>query len=172
MFCDIIQTDREINMNKKPGLLYSVYALAVVILMTVFHVTISGTKESAVQNTKNIANYLFVCPTSSNTWDSIADVLGKFTEYMYMGVSFMIIVLLFSWGWALYQNLLKDKFNADVYKTPWTITKIAFWITIVFIVLSKTPNYYRPRVEVNSTSWVLCESTSENARAVRVKNNI
>ena len=82
----------------------------------------------------------------------------------------MIIVLLFAWGWALYQNLLKDKFNADVYKNPWGITKIVFWAVIIAVLLVKTPNYFR-RVDVrgHGNNWVLCENTSEGAKAAPYK---
>ena len=158
-------------MNKKPGLLFSVYALAAIILATIFHFSLPGGKESTLHNAKNIANYLFVCPMKNNTWDSVSNMLSKGENYIFYFVCFIVIVLLFSWGWALYQNLLKDKFSADAYKRPWEITKVIFWIIVVSMVLIKTPNYYRAKVHVNSTSWVLCENTSENARAVRVRNN-
>ena len=158
-------------MNKKPGLLFSVYALAAVILASVFHFSLPGGKETATHNAKNIANYLFVCPMKSETWDSISDMLSIAENYIFYFVCFIVIVLLFSWGWALYQNLLKDKFKADVYKRPWEITKVVFWVVVVCVILVKTPNYYRAHVRINSTNWVLCENTSENARAVRVKNN-
>lgn len=157
-------------MNKKPGLLFSVYALALIILASVFKFSLPGAKESAA-NAKNVANHLFVCPMASNTWDQIAHMLSMAENYIVYFVWFVIIVLMFSWGWALYQNLLKDKFKADAYKRSWEITKILFWAAIICVVLVKTPNYFRPQVSVNSTHWVLCENTSENARAVRVKGN-
>ncbi len=157
-------------MNKKPGLLYSVCALAVIILMTVFHMNGLGVKESAIQNTKNVADYLFVCPVSNSTWDSISRTLSMGREYLYVAIAFMAIVLLFSWGWALYQNLLKDKFSADAYKTPWEITKISFWAAVICFILVMTPNYFRAKITGRSgnkeTKWVLCEQTSTNARAI------
>jgi len=156
-------------MNKKPGLLFSVCALAMIVLASVFKLDLLKSKQT-LQSTKNIANHLFVCPMANSTWDSISDMLSKGKEYMYMAVAFVVIVLLFAWGWALYQNLLKDKFSADVYKNPWEITKIVFWAAVICFVLVKTPNYFRPHVRINSTNWVLCDNTSENARAVRLKN--
>ncbi|MBR5904163.1 MAG: hypothetical protein IKZ49_01355, partial [Alphaproteobacteria bacterium] len=82
--------------------------------------------------------------------------------------AFMVLVLMFSWGWALYQNLLKDKFSADAYKNPWELTKAIFWMAVVVFVLFKTPDYFR-QVEVrgHGANWVLCENTSDGARAVR-----
>ena len=79
----------------------------------------------------------------------------------------MVLVLTFSWGWALYQNLLKDKFSADAYKNPWALTKAVFWMAVAFFILFQTPNYFR-RVEVrgHGDNWVLCENTSAGARAV------
>ncbi len=162
-------------MNKKPGLLYSVYALAVVILMTVFHLSLPEPENSVVQSVKNvdITNRLFVCPMSNETWDLISGLLESAKTYIYMGGTFIVIVLLFSWGWALYQNLLKDKFSADVYKTPWLITKITFWIIVICFVLLMTPNYFRTKVPVRSkgqlTDWVLCEQNSEHAQSIKIK---
>ena len=157
-------------MNKKPGLLFSIYALAIVMLAAAFKWNLFNAKSSALQS-KNVAEYLFVCPMTSSKWDLIANIFSKGEQYISMAVFFVIIVLLFAWGWALYQNLLKDKFNADAYKNPWLITKIAFWATIVCIILMKTPNHFRPQIHINSTNWVLCENTSENARAVRIKSH-
>ena len=162
-------------MDKKPGLLFSVYALAMIILASVFKFNLFNENPDKLTNTANVANHLFVCPMTSNTWDSISNMLSKGEEYISMGVAFVVIVLLFSWGWALYQNLLKDKFSADVYKNPWEITKIAFWATVICIVLVKTPNYFRPKAKLvrqggEKIEFVLCENTSENAKAVPVRS--
>ena len=156
-------------MNKKPGLFFSVCALAMIVLASLFKWNLFNSSES-VTRTKDVAKYIFVCPTASDRWDSISSTLVNGKEFMYMGLIFMIIVLLFAWGWALYQNLLKDKFNADVYKNPWGITKIVFWAVIIAVLLVKTPNYFR-RVDVrgHGNNWVLCENTSEGAKAAPYK---
>ena len=162
-------------MLKKRGLLFSVCALALVILATVFKLQLPGANtESAKIAATNVANHLFVCPIASSTWDSVSRGLSVLESYLSMFVVFVVIVLLFSWGWALYQNLLKDKFVKDVYKTPWDLTKIVFWIVVAFVILIMTPNHFRTKVPVRSngqtSEWVLCEQSAPDARAVRVRN--
>ncbi len=157
-------------MDKKPGLLFSVYALAMIILASVFKFNLFNQNPDKLSNSQNVANHLFVCPVTSNTWDSISEILSKGEEYLVMAAAFVVIVLMFSWGWALYQNLLKDKFSADVYKKPWDITKIAFWVVVAGYILVMTPNHFRTKIHVNNTEWVFCDNTAENARAVRIRN--
>ena len=162
-------------MLKKPGLLFSVCALALVILATVFRLQLpSADTESAKIAATNVANHLFVCPMASSTWDSVAQGFSVLKPYISMFVVFAVIVLLFSWGWALYQNLLKDKFVKDAYKNPWDITKIIFWLAVAFVMCVQTPNHFRAKVPVRSNGetaeWVLCEQSAPEARAVRVRN--
>lgn len=157
-------------MDKKKGLLFSVCAFALILLEAIFKVKLRGGDESVKAMAKNAADYLFVCPVSNHTWDAVAKSLSRLQQYISMFVVFVIIVLLFSWGWALYQNLLKDKFVADAYKRPWEITKMLFWATIVLVMAVMTPNHFRPKITGRSngheTKWVLCEQTSAHARAI------
>ena len=159
-------------MDKKKGLLFSVCAFALILLEAIFKVKLRGGGESAQAMAKNSADYLFVCPMSSHTWDAVSKAFSRLQQYISMFVVFIVIVLLFSWGWALYQNLLKDKFVADAYKRPWDITKVVFWATIVLVMAVLTPNYFRPKITGRSngheTKWVLCEQTAAGARAVPV----
>jgi hypothetical protein len=68
----------------------------------------------------------------------------------------------------MYQNLLKDKFVRDAFKKPWAATKMLFWALVVVLLLVKTPNYFRTvHVDGTNTNWVLCESNTPGARAVR-----
>lgn len=162
-------------MNKKPGLLFSVCALAFVILATVFKLHFPGANtESAKIAATDVANHLFVCPIADSTWDSVAKGLSILESYFSMFVVFAGIVLLFSWGWALYQNLLKDKFVVDAYKNPWDLTKAMFWIVVAFVIFIMTPNHFRAKITVRSngqaSEFVLCEQSSPNARAVRIRN--
>ena len=154
-------------MNKKPGLLFAVCFLAIIILAVSFNMNLGGSAPVQLRPGVNPDDVLYVCPSASMTWDGISKSLHFLGKYASVFFSFIGIVLVFSWGWALYQNLLKDKFSVDVYKNPWEITKIIFWIMIVFTICSVTPNQFR-RVEVkgHGTDWVLCENTSEGAKAV------
>lgn len=159
-------------MNKKPGLLFVVCLLAIILLAVSFNMDFGGHPAVKLPTGINPDDVLYVCPAEDDgalaQFASALHVVGK---YAYLMFAFMVLVLVFSWGWALYQNLLKDKFNADAYKNSWDLTKVVFWLAIVFYVLFMTPNYFR-KVEVRGrgTNWVLCENTSEGAKATFSKN--
>lgn len=156
-------------MNKKPGLLFAVCVLALIVLATAFNMNLGGNDPVPLQAGINPDSVLYVCPISNGNWDSFAKAMSVGRKYIYMGFSFAGIILLFSWGWALYQNLVKDKFSADAYKNPWGLTKIFFWAAVICIILAMTPNYFRSvRVYVNgrNAEYTLCESTSTDAHAV------
>ena len=156
-------------MNKKPGLLFAVSALALIILAAAFDFSFGGNTAVHLRSGINPDDMLYVCPVADNVWDSFAEAMSFGKKYIYMGFLFAGIILLFSWGWALYQNLVKDKFSADAYKNPWELTKMFFWAGVICTVLAMTPNYFRSvhvRIRGHETSWVLCENTSTDARAV------
>ena len=154
-------------MKKKPGLLFAVSLLAIIILAVSFNMNLGGYTPVHLREGINPDSVLYVCPASSEIWDQISESLRLMSKYIYLFFTFAGIVLLFSWGWALYQNLLKDKFSDDAYKNPWGLTKIFFWMLVVFIVIVMTPNHFR-HVEVRGSSeqWGLCDYDSEGARAV------
>ena len=151
----------------KPTMLFVVVLLTSIILMTVFNINLSTTTHIPLASDV-AANALYVCPATSNTWDMLAAGLSQFKKPLIIGFFFAVILLCFSWGWAMYQNLLKDKFVRDAFKTPWGLTKMLFWFFVIVLLLLKTPNYFR-LVEVTSTNtnWVLCEDNTPGARAVR-----
>ena len=159
-------------MNKKPGLLFVVCLFAIIILSVAFNMDFGGHPPVKLLAGVNPDNVLYVCPANDDgalaQFSSALHVIGK---YAYLMFAFMVLVLVFSWGWALYQNLLKDKFVDEAYKNPWDLTKVVFWMAVIFYVLFMTPNYFR-RVEVrgHGTDWVLCENTSEGAKAILPKN--
>jgi len=159
-------------MNKKPGLLFAVCVLAMIILAAAFHMDFGGAAAVKLRAGVDPNNVLYVCPIQESGWTTFADALKFGKRYVFMGFVFAFMVLLFSWTWALYQNLVKDKFNENAYKNPWGLTKIFFWAVVVYLILSMTPNYFRT-VHVHSngrvTDWTLCENNSENARPVNPK---
>ena len=170
-------------MNKKPGLLLTVSLLALIVLMVTFSVDISTTMHNfnininparpvSLPNNINPDTVLYVCPLASKTWDPIANAMNLGRTFLSMVFVFSIIILAFSWGWALYQNLVKDKFSADAYKNPWILTKAFFWAMVICTVVSVTPNRFR-KVYVHSrghiTEHVLCESFSIGARPVKAE---
>ena len=150
----------------KKQMMSAIILLTIIILMASFDFSLDGTPPIEVP-TDIQGRALFVCPAASSFWDSIAAGFSFFTRYVLMGFYFATIVLAFMWGWALYQNLLKDSFNKDAFSKPWGFTKLLFWTGVVLMLVFNTPNRYR-MVEVSDMpgEWVLCESTSAGAVAV------
>ena len=150
----------------KKQMMSAIILLTIIILMASFDFSLDGTPPIAVPADMQ-GHALFVCPAASSFWDSIAAGFSFFTRYVLMGFFFATIVLAFMWGWALYQNLLKDSFNKDAFTKPWGFTKLLFWAGIILLLVFNTPNRYR-MVEVSDMpgEWVLCESTSAGAVAV------
>ena len=156
-------------MNKKPGLFLAVSLLAVVILAASFDIHLGGVEPVHLRAGVNPGDVLYVCPVENMTFDSLAKSFSILSKQVTLLFTFALIILAFSWGWALYQNLLKDKFSADAYKNPWSLTKIFFWAMVVVTIIMVTPNYFR-KVHVHSRGhtydYVLCEQNSAGARAV------
>ena len=164
----------EIIMNKKPGLFVAVALFAIIILATSFHMDLGGNTPIELKAGVNPANVLYVCPVTGSMWESLSQSLHFLDRYASIFFAFIGIVLTFSWGWAIYQNLLKDKFSEDAYKNPWALTKAFFWLIIIFTVLIMTPNHFRT-VGIRDNhgnvdyGWVLCDNTSDGAQAVSYK---
>ncbi len=158
-------------MNKKPGLLFTVSLLAIIIVAASFDMNLGGNAPIRLPAGVNPDSVLYVCPIGDGAWVQFSSALHMVGRYVSLFFAFMVIILVFSWGWGLYQNLLKDKFSADAYKNPWSLTKIVFWMAVIFFVLFKTPDYFRSvEVRGHGTNWTLCENTSAGARAIRPKN--
>ena len=161
------------DMNKKPGLLFAVCMLAIIILATAFDMNLGGDAPVRLRQGVDPNNVLYVCPISGDSgWAAFAEALTFGKKYILGGFIFAFIILAFSWGWALYQNLVKDKFNENAYKNPWGMTKIFFWAAVICIILMKTPNYFRTvhvHIKGQVSDWTLCENTSANARPVNPK---
>lgn len=161
-------------MNKKPGLLFAIALFAIIILATSFHMDFGGNPPLELRSGVNPENVLYVCPVTSSVWETLSQSLHYLDRYASVFFAFIGIVLTFSWGWAIYQNLLKDKFSEDAYKNPWALTKTFFWLIIIFTILIATPNRFRT-VGIRDNhgkvdySWVLCDNTSEGAQAVSYK---
>nr|MBQ0091593.1 hypothetical protein [Candidatus Enterousia merdequi] len=157
-------------MNKKPGLLFAVCLLALVILAASFGMNFGGNPPVRLPQGVNPADVLYVCQNTDSSWTQFSNALHMFSKYATILFFFAFFILLFSWGWALYQNLLKDKFNEDAYKNSWALTKFFFWALIIYTVLFMTPNHFsRVDVRGDNRQWVLCENTSAGAHAVKSK---
>lgn len=151
----------------KKGLLLSIVALAAIIIVAGFHMQIGNVTPPTVHESM-VGKVLYVCPSISTTWDSIAFGLRPFVNYVIAAFFFALVLLMFGWGWQLYQNLIADKFKRESFKNIWGFTKIWFWGLIIAMLILITPNAFR-RVEVTSAgdNWVMCEATDTGARMVR-----
>lgn len=142
----------------KPVMLYAIIAVAAIAIVASFGFQL-GTPPPVIP--ESIAgNVLFVCPMENPTWDSISMGLHPFNRYIIGGFFFTAVLLMFGWGWELYQNLLSDKFKRESFKNIWGFTKIWFWALVIVTLLIYTPNYFR-RVEITGTTsdWVLCNAS-------------
>ena len=151
----------------KPLMLLAITVLAAIIIVTSFDLQMAPVE--ALQIPANLAgNILYVCPTTSPSWENAARAIAPFTHYITIGFFFAVIILMFMWGWALYQNLLKDEWKQETYSNPWKFTKFLFWAGVIVIIVSMTPNHFRTvRIDGAPGQWVLCENNTPGARAVR-----
>lgn len=141
-------------------MLSAIIMLTVVLLMATFDFSLDGSAPTVLDASVR-GKTLFICPAASSLWDSIAAEFGHFYRYMVIGFFFALIVLAFMWGWALYQNLLQDKFKREDFAKPWGFTKLLFWAVIIVTLVIHTPNHYRHVVvDGRPGDWVLCENTS------------
>ncbi len=151
----------------KPTMMFAIILLTSIILMTAFNINL-GPNETVAVSAVNAPNALYVCPAASGLWDGLSVGFAMFKRPLIIGFFFSLIILLFTWGWALYQNLLKDKFVRDAFKTPWAFTKLLFWAVVIISMLMATPNYYRTVHLVGAPgNWVLCDNNTPGRQAVR-----
>lgn len=151
----------------KRTMMLAIIMIILIVLMTSFDLTLSPTKPLEL-SPEMAAQALYVCPANSALWDVMSKNLQLFKKPVLIMVLFATMVLMATWGWALYQNLLKDKFSRDAYKTPWGFTKLLFWGVVIIIMLMASPNHFRlVRVDGDNRSWVLCENNTPGALPVR-----
>ena len=151
----------------KPTMLFAIVMLTAIVLITSFDLQFGVSTPIAVPESM-VANVLYVCPTASGPWDAVARTLVPFTRSITIGFLFAAMILLFCWGWALYQNLLKDSFKRESFKNPWAFTKMWFWAGVIVLIATLTPNHFRAvHLTGDTSSYVLCDNNTPGARAVR-----
>lgn len=150
----------------KPTMMFAIMATVAIILMVLFDIRLNINAVPASVSVGDIPpDALFVCPVGNSGWTSVANLLTTAKKPIKIGLLFAAMVLFAVWAWALYQNLLKDKFERATYKTPWGYTKLLFWTCVVVFILMKTPDSFRfVQVDGLSGNWVLCDATSKDAR--------
>lgn len=150
----------------KPTMMFAVIMVTAIVLMVSFNITLSP-NTPIVLNDTIAPNALFVCPVTDSGWIQVADGLGHFTRPLVIALFFAMMILTAVWSWALYQNLLKDKFNRDSFKNPWAFTKWLFWAAIIVFMLIRTPDSFRTvHIDGANGAWVLCDNNTPGARAV------
>lgn len=154
----------------KPTMMYAIIMATTIILMTVFDINLSPTEPIALSEAVQ-AGTLYVCPATDSFWDGLANAMQTLQKPLIVAFWFSLILLIFIWLWALYQNLLKDKFVRDAYKNPWAYTKMLFWTVVIVCLIFYTPNHFRTvKLEGTNTNWVLCEANTPGAKAANEVN--
>jgi len=153
----------------KSSLVFAIVALAAIVIAASFGMQMSP--HEAIQVPEQMMGHaLYVCPVASNTWDAIAMAMRPFNRYITIIFFFVSLILIFNWGWGMYQNLLNDKFKRDAFTNTWKFTKFTFWAGIIVLLMVFTPNHFRTvHVRGADGDWVLCDSNTPGARAVRSK---
>lgn len=152
----------------KPTMMVAVMMITAIVLMISFDISLS-TSTSAITLDPSVApNALFVCPVPQDSvWAEIASGLSILKRPLLIGLFFAVMVLTAVWLWALYQNLLKDKFDRNAFKNPWGFTKMLFWGAVAIFILIRTPDSFRiVHIDGATGDWVLCDNNTPGARAV------
>ncbi len=151
----------------KPSMIFAIVMLTAIVVASSFGVQMMP--NPPVQIPASAAGTeLYVCHAASTTWDLVARTFRPFTHYIVILFFFCAMILLFNWGWAMYQNLLADKFNRKSFSNPWKFTKFFFWVVVLFAIASATPNHFKTvHIRGAAGDWVLCERDTPGAAAVR-----
>lgn len=151
----------------KPLMLFAIVVLVAIVIVVSFGLQLEPSAPIEFASDA-AANVLYVCPGTSAFFDNFANNLQPVHHILIIVLFAVIMLLAFSWGWALYQNLLTDSFKRETFKKPWQLTKITFWAAIIVTIFVMTPNYFRTvHVDGTVTEWVLCDADTPGARAVR-----
>ena len=158
----------------KKGLLFSALAGVAIIVAAAFGLHLITPAAHNLPDSLSGA-VLFVCPAASYTFDPIAKQLGLIRNGLTIAFFFVFMILAAGAGWALYQNLIEDKFKEKNWETIVVLGKWLFWITIAVTLALHTPNHFR-RVYLKGAAgeYVLCEESDPasipvHASAVRVR---
>ncbi len=151
----------------KPLMMISIVILTAIVIATSFGLSMGPSTPiqipAALQGTE-----LYVCPATSQAWMTVANSLHQFKRGITIIFFFATIVLMFVWGWTLYQNLLDDKFKRESFSNVWKFTKMLFWAGVVVIIAMATPNHFKTvHITGANGNWVLCENNTPGAQAVR-----
>ncbi|MDR1360983.1 MAG: hypothetical protein LBJ18_01585 [Rickettsiales bacterium] len=155
----------------RPTFLFSIVFIAAIIMAASFGLHIQSLDPLYNLPPDVAANALYVCPAANPAFDNVSKGLLPFLNQINMVFFFALILLVFAWCWALYQNLLKDEFKADKFKQPWWWTKAIFWVFAIVLILVWTPNNYRNVHIVGAEgNWILCDDNTPGALPVKASS--
>ncbi len=147
----------------KPTMIFALAMVTLIALMASFDVHLGNITPTIRVPENMLGDVLYICPAVSSGWDSAAEILRTIQTPITIAVFFAMTMLLFTWGWALYQNLLKDKFNRNMFLKPWGFTKLLFWAVVILLLATNTPNHYRTvHIRGVAGNFVLCENNTPN----------
>ena len=114
------------------------------------------------------ATALFVCPAADLQFDRAALQLAKFQRALSIIFIFLVILWIAISAWVVYMALLKDKYEDKSFELPKFLGKFLLFAFIIITIVLKTPNHFRAVfVKGSVEKWVLCESNSPGAKAVK-----
>lgn len=152
----------------KPTMLFAIVLMTAIILASSFGLHVMSIDPIYSLSKEVAGSALYVCPTTSSSWDSIARTIRPGMFYINIIFFFALMLLMFNWGWALYQNLLKDAFKEAAFKNVWGFTKVLFWAMIIVTILNWTPNHFKNvHVQGVKGEWILCEENTPGAMPVK-----
>ena len=93
-------------------MMFAIMMVTAIVLMISFDISLSPNAPIVLNDTV-APNALFVCPVTKSIWTDIASGIGVLRRPLLIGLFFAIMILTAVWSWALYQNLLKDKFDSS-----------------------------------------------------------
>lgn len=151
----------------KPTMIFAIAALAAIVVASSFGLQLMpGTPVSIPPSAEGGA--LYVCHAGGTLWDTIAVTLRPFMHYIIVLFFFAVMILLFNWGWAMYQSLIADKFKRETFSNSWKLTKFTFWVAVAVTIVAATPNHFKTvKIQGASGDWILCERDTPGATAVR-----
>ena len=151
----------------KPLMLFAIVMLVAIVIVVSFGLQLAPNAPVPV-DAGSTPYALYICPADGTVWDGIANAIQPVHNWLVIALFAAIMLLAFSWGWALYQNLLSDSFKRDSFKKPWQLTKWVFWVAVLGLLVTMTPNHFKTvMVDGMTGEYVLCESDTPGAVAVR-----
>lgn len=144
-----------------PGFVFSIIAIIAIIVASSFGLHIFPTAPVHILPDSVTGHALFVCPAANSTFDEIAKQLSFIRNSLTVVFFFIFMIWLSMIGWAMYQNLLKDKFEEKSWQSIIFLGKILFWMTLIITILIHAPNHYRNvKLRGADGEFVLCESNN------------